>query len=145
MLTLLVRSFTASGLSHGEDIVKNLGWFSDSINVVSSHHEKWDGSGYPRKLSGEDIPIEARIFAVADVFDALCSKRPYKDKIEFSEAMSYIMEHSGSHFDPFVISEFEGLALHMYEKTHGISESDAKKLLDPLIKKYFSVDLIGQD
>lgn len=132
-------------VSHGEDIVKNLGWFADSINVVSSHHEKWDGSGYPRKLSGENIPIEARIFAVADVFDALCSNRPYKDKIEFSETMNYIMEQSGSHFDPSVVSAFEGLAPFMYERTHGISESDAKKLLDPLIKKYFSIDLIGED
>lgn len=132
-------------VSHGEDIVKNLGWFADSINVVSSHHEKWDGTGYPRKLSGENIPIEARIFAVADVFDALCSKRPYKDKIEFSDAISYMREQSGSHFDPSVMSEFEGLAKYMHERTHGISEHDAKKLLEPLIQKYFSVDLIDQE
>lgn len=131
-------------VTHGEDIVKNLGWFSDSINVVASHHEKWDGSGYPRKLSGEGIPIEARIFAVADVFDALCSKRPYKDKMEFSEAMNYIRAQSGSHFDPAIVSQFEEIAPLMYKKTHGINESEAKSLLEPMINKYFSINLIDE-
>lgn len=132
-------------VTHGEDIVKNLGWFSDSINVVSSHHEKWDGSGYPRKLSGENIPIEARIFAVADVFDALCSKRPYKDEIDFLEAMNYIRTQSGSHFDPTIVAQFEEIASLMYEKTHGVSESEAKSLLQPMINKYFSINLIENE
>jgi len=129
-------------VNHGEDIVRNLGWFADSVNVVSSHHEKWDGTGYPRKISGENIPIEARIFTVADVFDALCSKRPYKDAIVLSETMDYMRSQSGSHFDPSIILLFENLAPFMYEKTHGISEDEAKKLLEPMIIKYFSVDLM---
>lgn len=129
-------------VAHGEDIVKNLGWFSDSLSVVSSHHEKWDGTGYPRQLSGTEIPIEARIFAVADVFDALCSKRPYKDSIEFSEAMDYIKTQSGKHFDPSVVSVFDGMARSMYEQTRDITELDAKALIEPLISKYFSVDLL---
>lgn len=132
-------------VSHGEDIVKNLGWFSDSLNVVSCHHEKWDGSGYPRNLNGDSIPIEARIFAVADVFDALCSKRPYKDEIEFSEAVKYINEQSGKHFDPTVVTKFENLSLYLYEKTHGLTEQGAKNLVEPLIAKYFSVDFLDQD
>ena len=69
-------------------------------NVAHYHHERWDGSGYPRGLSGEDIPIEARIMAIADVYDALVSKRVYKEPYSFEKAHSIIMEGMGSQFDP---------------------------------------------
>lgn len=69
-------------------------------NIAHYHHEKWDGSGYPDGLSGEDIPIEARIMALADVFDALVSKRCYKDAYSFDKAFSIIEESIGTHFDP---------------------------------------------
>ncbi|MBO6108657.1 MAG: HD domain-containing protein [Eubacterium sp.] len=69
-------------------------------NVAHYHHEKWDGSGYPDGLSGEDIPIEARIMAIADVYDALVSKRVYKERMSFEKADSIIMEGMGQHFDP---------------------------------------------
>lgn len=71
-----------------------------AANVAHYHHEKWDGSGYPDGLSGEEIPIEARIMALADVFDALVSKRCYKDSFSFDKAFSIIEESIGSHFDP---------------------------------------------
>ena len=71
-----------------------------AANVAHYHHEKWDGSGYPDGLSGENIPVEARIMALADVFDALVSKRCYKDSFSFDKAFSIIEESIGSHFDP---------------------------------------------
>ena len=71
-----------------------------AVNVAHYHHEKWDGSGYPEGLSGEEIPIEARIMALADVFDALVSKRCYKDAFPYDEAFEIIENSSGTHFDP---------------------------------------------
>ncbi|MBR3340111.1 MAG: HD domain-containing protein [Clostridiales bacterium] len=70
-----------------------------AVNVAHYHHERWDGSGYPEGLKGEEIPIEARIMAVADVYDALVSKRVYKDKFSFEDADRIMMESMGKHFD----------------------------------------------
>ncbi len=74
--------------------------------VALSHHEKFDGSGYPYGLKGEDIPLAGRIVAVADVFDALTSKRPYKEAWPLEDAVDYIREASGSHMDPQVVAVF---------------------------------------
>lgn len=71
-----------------------------AINVAHYHHERWDGSGYPEGLSGKDIPLEARIMALADVFDALVSKRCYKEAFNYDRAFNIIEESLGSHFDP---------------------------------------------
>lgn len=72
-------------------------------SVALTHHEKWDGSGYPYGLAGEDIPIEGRICALADVFDALTSKRPYKDAWSIEKTLEYIVEQKGKHFDPSLV------------------------------------------
>ncbi len=74
--------------------------------VALSHHEKWDGSGYPKGLVGEDIPLVGRVTAVADVFDALTSERPYKKGWPIGEAVQYIKDQAGSHFDPDVVEQF---------------------------------------
>lgn len=74
--------------------------------VAMTHHEKWDGSGYPHQLQGNDIPIEGRIVALADVFDALTSKRPYKDAWSIEKTMGYIREQKGVHFDPELVDLF---------------------------------------
>jgi putative two-component system response regulator len=74
--------------------------------IALTHHEKWDGSGYPRGLKGEDIPIEGRIAALADVFDALTSKRPYKEPFSNEKAFSIIQEGRGNHFDPDLVDAF---------------------------------------
>lgn len=71
-----------------------------AVNVARYHHEKWNGKGYPTGLSGEQIPLEARIMAIADVYDALVSKRCYKDAMSFEKAYGIIIESMGSHFDP---------------------------------------------
>jgi len=74
--------------------------------IALTHHEKWDGSGYPQGLKGEAIPISGRITAIADVFDALTSKRPYKDPFPLEKAFTIIRESRGSHFDPAVVDAF---------------------------------------
>lgn len=75
--------------------------------IARSHHERWDGSGYPDGLAGDEIPIPARLMAVADVFDALLSKRVYKDAMPLEQARRTILEGRGSHFDPDVVDAFE--------------------------------------
>ncbi|UCV22975.1 response regulator [Ferribacterium limneticum] len=74
--------------------------------IALTHHEKWDGSGYPQQLKGENIPLEGRIVAIADVFDALVSVRPYKNAVPVEEALQYLYEQSGKHFDPTLIDAF---------------------------------------
>ncbi|KQW89219.1 two-component system response regulator [Massilia sp. Root418] len=75
-------------------------------NIALTHHEKWDGSGYPRGLAGEDIPLEGRIVAIADVFDALTSARPYKAAWPVEEAVQYLRQQRGLHFDPELVDMF---------------------------------------
>lgn len=75
--------------------------------VARSHHEKWDGSGYPQGLAGEEIPLAARIMAVADVFDALITKRPYKTAMTYDQAAEVIRAGRGKHFDPMIVDVFE--------------------------------------
>ena len=75
--------------------------------VAQSHHERWDGTGYPHGLSGEDIPVLARVCAIADVFDALTSTRPYKHPWTFEEAIDYLHEGAGSNFDPGAVAAFD--------------------------------------
>lgn len=77
-----------------------------AVNVAHYHHEKWDGKGYPEGLSGTDIPFEARVMALADVFDALVSKRVYKDSYGYDKAFSIIEESCGTHFEPQLCKEF---------------------------------------
>jgi putative two-component system response regulator len=77
-----------------------------SSMIAMTHHEKWDGSGYPKGLAGEDIPLEGRIVAIADVFDALTSERPYKKAWTVEDAVSFIEENAGKHFDPALVAMF---------------------------------------
>jgi putative two-component system response regulator len=76
-------------------------------SVALTHHEKWDGTGYPNQLRGQQIPIEGRIVAIADVFDALTSKRPYKDAWSVEKSMEFIHSQSGKHFDPDIVAVLE--------------------------------------
>ncbi len=77
-----------------------------AAEIALAHHEKYDGSGYPNGLMGENIPLYARIVAVADVFDALTSKRPYKKAWSLDDAVAYLQEHRGNHFDPVCVDAF---------------------------------------
>ena len=77
-----------------------------AASIAKSHHEKWDGSGYPGNLSGESIPIEGRITAISDVFDALTTRRPYKKAWPVKEALEFLKQESGKSFDPSLVDIF---------------------------------------
>jgi putative nucleotidyltransferase with HDIG domain len=83
-----------------------INYLRSALDIPYCHHEKWDGSGYPRGLKGEEIPLAARIFAVVDVWDALHSNRPYRSGWEIEKTREYIIEESGKHFDPQVVEAF---------------------------------------
>ena len=89
-----------------------------------THHEKWDGSGYPNGLAGTEIPIEGRITAVADVFDALSSKRPYKDAFPVEKCFRIITEGRGSHFDPDVTDAFLARRDEIVATMHALSDEE---------------------
>ncbi|MCP4139208.1 MAG: GAF domain-containing protein [Chloroflexi bacterium] len=93
----------------GREIIKDIPFLKDALPVVYCHHERWNGSGYPQGLRGEEIPLEARIFAVADIFDALTSTRPYRKKSTEAEALAYLKEQAGILVDPQVVTVFEYL------------------------------------
>jgi putative two-component system response regulator len=77
-----------------------------ALDIPYCHHEKWDGSGYPRGLKGDEIPVAARLFAVVDVWDALTSDRPYRRAWTNENALAYVKEQSGKHFDPQIVDLF---------------------------------------
>ncbi|HEY9151307.1 MAG TPA: HD domain-containing phosphohydrolase [Anaerolineales bacterium] len=91
----------------GTRIVEDIPFLQETLPIIRYHHERWDGSGYPLGLRGKDIPLLARIFSVADAFDALTTVRPYREKISAEEAVAYLREQAGILFDPEVVSAFE--------------------------------------
>ena len=91
----------------GAEIVRGIEFLEEATKVVRSHHERWDGTGYPDGLRGEGIPIAARVFAVADVLDALTTDRPYRPAMSLAEARRMIVAGSGTQFDPAVVCAFE--------------------------------------
>lgn len=97
-----------------------------AINVAHYHHEKMDGTGYPEGLKGEEIPIEARIMALADVFDALVSKRCYKDAFTYDKAFSIIEESAGSHFDPQLAEVFVKCRPYLEVLYQGFNQESAQ-------------------
>jgi putative two-component system response regulator len=84
-------------------------YLGPALDIPYCHHEKWDGSGYPRGLRGEEIPLEARLFAIVDVWVALISRRPFRAAWSRSEALNYIKQNSGTHFDPALVEIFLSL------------------------------------
>lgn len=104
-----IKAHTTDGGRIIKDVLGNIeekDYLKIAENVALSHHEKWNGTGYPNKLSGIDIPLEARIMALADVFDALVSKRCYKDAYSVDKAFQIIEESKGTHFDPKLTNIF---------------------------------------
>ncbi len=106
----IMRTHTILGrnaIEHAEKTVgANLEFLRIAKEIVLFHQEKWDGTGYPEALSGDDIPVSARLMAVADVYDALTNRRSYKEALSHEEAVVIIMEGKGSHFDPDMVEAF---------------------------------------
>lgn len=93
----------------GSEIVRDIDFLGAARDVIRSHHERWDGTGYPDRLKGTEIPISARVFAVADTLDALTTNRPYRRASTIAQARTIIMQDSGTHFDPDVLEAFKSL------------------------------------
>ncbi|WP_024333975.1 response regulator [Desulfotignum balticum] len=107
-----IKTHTVLGAETLESVRRNYpenGFINMGIEIARSHHERWDGKGYPDGLSGEKIPLSARIMAVADVYDALRSRRPYKQPFSHEKACAIIQKDAGTHFDPAVVAAFVSL------------------------------------
>lgn len=104
---------------------KEVGFLRHAKDIALYHQEKWDGSGYPQGLSGEDIPISARLMAVADVYDALISRRVYKEGMPHEKAVEIIRQGRGSHFDPDLVDAFLSIQTEFVDIARRYADSDA--------------------
>ena len=100
----------------GSEIVHGIEFLAEAADVVRSHHERWDGSGYPDHLAGEEIPLAARVFCVADVLDALTTDRPYRPATSLRHARATIDAGRGTQFDPRVIDAFDTIDDQVFER-----------------------------
>ena len=124
----------------GVEILKKSSWLERARNVVEFHHEKFDGSGYPRGLKGKEIPTSARIFSIVDVFDALSSNRPYKASFSFEDAIEILQQNGGSHFDPKLVRLFEKIARPLHTEVSNATQEIVESRLHELIFHYFFDD-----
>lgn len=102
--------------SLGFGLIKEIKLVPEVGNIILYHHERYDGTGYPKKLKGEEIPLEARIFALADALDAITSYRPYREERDFKVAQEEIIKNKATQFDPQVVEAFCSLELDKWEK-----------------------------
>ena len=126
----IMKKHTLYGLEALEKASDKLGtntFLNHAMELAWSHHEKWDGSGYPRGLKGEDIPIVGRIMALADVYDALISKRVYKLPFPHSKAVTIIKEGRGNHFDPDIVDAFINISEDFRQTALKLAECDEER------------------
>jgi HD-GYP domain-containing protein (c-di-GMP phosphodiesterase class II) len=128
-LTPEEREVMRTHVERGVAIIESSRWLHLARNVIECHHERWDGEGYPRGLKGETIPLEARIFAIVDAFDALTSERPYKPPIPFPEVQSILNQEAGTHFDPDLVACFHKIAAGAFRDIGGATEFDLQTRL----------------
>ena len=133
------RSSMQEHAKKGAALIKPYKWLKQGREIILCHHEKYDGSGYPAGISHEQIPFSARIFAIADAFDALTSRRPYRAPQELDRALEMLELESGTQFDPVLLAAF----IEMAPKLHAVlMKLDAKALereLNGVLKKYIHV------
>ena len=115
-LTDKERALMSQHPAIGAQIVRGIEFLTAAVEVVRAHHERWDGQGYPDGLAGDEIPLAARVFAVADVLDALTTDRPYRPASPLSEARRMITDGSGTQFDPRVIEAFNSIDDTTFER-----------------------------
>lgn len=121
----------------GTEIVAKSAWLEDAREVIEFHHERFDGSGYLRGLKGESIPLAARLFAIVDVFDALTSRRPYKQAFPLEQAMTTLVGSRGSHFDPRLFDIFVKIGPALHAEIAELTETGLRKRLHDQVTKYF--------
>lgn len=122
----------------GIEIVADNSWLEGAKQVIRHHHERFDGDGYPDRLAGESIPLTARIFAVADVFDALTSVRPYKSAMSCQDALTIVCEKSDGHFDPRIVAVFSEIAKPLYDRFGQQCESELHDELRQVVAHCFN-------
>lgn len=127
----------------GVDILNKSSWLSGACDVVEFHHEKYDGSGYPKGLKGKEIPLNARVFAIADVFDALTSRRPYKESWTVHDAIDALERDSGSHFDPQLLSVFVKIVPALYHEVSYMEEHQMITMVQRCISRHFLATAIN--
>ena len=125
----------------GLEIIERSGWLRDAADVVGYHHERIDGKGYPHGLAGDEFPLLARIFAIADVFDALTSKRPYKEAFPFDQTMTILEQGRGKHFDAELLDIFGRIAPKLHAEISGREGPELRVELDGIVRRYFSGNL----
>ena len=125
----------------GVDIVRRASWLRDSVPVVAAHHEKFGGGGYPSGARGQAIPLTARIFAIADVFDALTSERPYKKPLALDETLKILEQGRGVHFDPELLDAFAAISPGLHGKYAGREGVDLRQELVAVVDRYFSAGM----
>jgi HD-GYP domain-containing protein (c-di-GMP phosphodiesterase class II) len=106
MFTAEEREIMSRHPQYAYDLISKIPFLVSAVDIPYCHHEKWDGTGYPRGLRGIEIPLSARIFAVVDVYDALTTDRPYRDAWPVKKTIDFILEQAGLHFDPDIVPVF---------------------------------------
>jgi len=128
-------------VGYGIDIIKDSSWLQDAKDVILHHHEKYSGNGYSsdggKALTGKNIPLVARIFSIADVFDALTSHRPYKEPFDFNTTMIEMEKNVGTHFDPELFSTFKTIAKPLYDKLSNREDELPKQTVKEIVHQYF--------
>ena len=117
----------------GYELLNKIEFLEESSLIVYTHHERYDGNGYPRGLAGDDIPLGARIFSVVDAFDAMTSKRVYKKAMPFEEAVDRILESSGTQFDPVVVDTFVNIPVDEWKNIRKKVASSGSQYLKGLM------------
>jgi len=120
----------------GAALIKPYRWFKDTRDLIRSHHEKYDGSGYPAGLSHDKIALQARIFAIVDAFDALTSNRPYRAAQNLDAVIETLELESGAHFDPVLLAAFIEIAPQLLEIVGKLDDSALERELNGVLKKY---------
>lgn len=127
----------------GIEIVEDNPWLAGAATTIRYHHERFDGTGYPDGLRGDSIPLNARLFAVVDVFDALTSERPYKKPLALNEALAIIECESGRHFDPAIVAVFLSLAPTLYAQTGQTGRVELHRRMHETLARYFLDDQVS--
>jgi len=130
---VLMRQHVSLGLG----LLREAPWLSGAMAIVAGHHERFDGQGYPERTNGDAIPLSARLFAVADVFDALTSQRPYKAPMSFRQAMDILAKEAGAHLDPVAVAAFSEIARPLYEQIGAADQEHLRGLLREILDRYF--------
>lgn len=130
-----------SHVMYGLEIIGRSTWLKDAAPIVGGHHENYDGSGYGNRLFGPDIPLIARIFTIADVFDALTSRRPYKEPFGYEQAIGILREGRGHRFDPELLDAFFLIAKPLHDDYANRDDDKPRNDLQELVQRYFKTDI----